>query len=312
MISIITPVYNKELYLKKCIESVLLQSYTNWELILIDDGSTDESADICKYYEKKDSRIHFFSQVNAGPGCARNNGLDHASGEYVVFLDADDYLLTDYLETLVQYYQYDFVVSGYTRVYATESDDILEIPQYKLLLNKENIKQTLFRKDNFKFFVGPVSKMYNSKIIKKHGIRYMNINYGEDIIFNFSYLKYCHKIAILSYSGYQNRIIDGTLSRKHVDSMQIITKQIEKSAKEAFNIDKDESLCFLIVRNIKLILINELDSYIEFKGACRMIADNKLKKIKLGNLDIKDKIIIISLRMKCYRCVYAILSKLSE
>ncbi len=92
-----------ELFLCCCIESVLHQTYTNWELILIDDGSPDQSEDICDDYAKQDVRIHVIHQKNQGSSGARNAGLDIASGEFVYFLDSDDYVLNDTLEKMVFY-----------------------------------------------------------------------------------------------------------------------------------------------------------------------------------------------------------------
>ena len=87
-ISVVVPVYNTECYLKKCINSIIAQTYTNWELILVDDGSTDRSWQIIENAAEKDSRIIATHQENSGPGRARNNGLDIASGDYVVFIDS--------------------------------------------------------------------------------------------------------------------------------------------------------------------------------------------------------------------------------
>lgn len=95
-ISVIVPVYNAEKFLNKCIESVEKQTYTNWELLLIDDGSSDKSAEIMKAACERDSRIKEFHQINVGPGITRNRGINLATGDYIVFLDADDYIDSEY------------------------------------------------------------------------------------------------------------------------------------------------------------------------------------------------------------------------
>lgn len=99
-ISVIIPVYNAEKYLRKCVESVIAQTYTDWEMILVDDGSNDGSADIIDEYAGKDTRIRTIHQENAGPGVARNAGIRNALGEYIVFLDSDDMVTPDYFEKL--------------------------------------------------------------------------------------------------------------------------------------------------------------------------------------------------------------------
>lgn len=99
-ISVIVPVYNSEKYLKKCILSVVHQTYKDWELILVDDGSKDGSAGIIDDAANKDARIRAIHQENAGPGAARNRGLSEVTGDYVVFLDSDDYIHKDYFKLL--------------------------------------------------------------------------------------------------------------------------------------------------------------------------------------------------------------------
>ena len=95
LISIITPVYNAEKYLDDCVQSVLKQDYSHWELILVDDGSSDESSSICDAYAAQDARIRVIHQKNAGPGAARNKGMETAKGDYLCFLDSDDYLTSN-------------------------------------------------------------------------------------------------------------------------------------------------------------------------------------------------------------------------
>ncbi|NLK11775.1 MAG: glycosyltransferase family 2 protein, partial [Staphylococcus equorum] len=91
-ISIIIPVYNAERYLKKCIDSVLVQSYDNFELLLINDGSTDKSGDICKYYAEQDNRVKVFYKKNGGVSSARNMGIKYSKGDWLYFMDSDDFL----------------------------------------------------------------------------------------------------------------------------------------------------------------------------------------------------------------------------
>jgi len=103
LISIVIPIYNREYTLHYCIESVLAQEYGRWELLLIDDGSTDHSAEICKSYCEKDEKIKYFHQTNAGAGAARNRGIEEAKGEWITFVDSDDAILPNHLAQLVQH-----------------------------------------------------------------------------------------------------------------------------------------------------------------------------------------------------------------
>lgn len=101
-ISVIVPVYNAEKYLKTCLDSLISQTYTNFEVLCVDDGSTDHSLNILRFYEKKDNRIKVFTQKNAGPAAARNKALQYATGDYISFVDADDYLVENAFKILVK------------------------------------------------------------------------------------------------------------------------------------------------------------------------------------------------------------------
>ena len=102
IISVIVPVYNVEPYLTRCLDSILVQTFSDFELLLVDDGSSDCCGAICDTYAQKDSRVRVYHQTNAGVSHARNTGLDHARGQYVVFVDSDDYVLPGYLHSLYE------------------------------------------------------------------------------------------------------------------------------------------------------------------------------------------------------------------
>lgn len=104
-VSIIVPVYKAEPYIRKCIDSILSQTFTNFELLLIDDGSPDNCGKICDEYAELDTRVHVFHKENGGVSAARNLGLDHAKGDYVCFIDSDDWIDPDMLETLIGWEQ---------------------------------------------------------------------------------------------------------------------------------------------------------------------------------------------------------------
>ena len=121
LISLVIPVYNVEKYLDKCMESVLAQTYDNYEVILVDDGSTDNSGKMCDEYAERDSRVTVYHQKNSGVSVARNVGIENAKGEFISFIDSDDWVDESYLEKLVNAqikYNADLTICEYTNVYA--------------------------------------------------------------------------------------------------------------------------------------------------------------------------------------------------
>lgn len=203
MISVIIPVYNAELYIGKCIESVLGQSYSDLELLLINDGSFDHSGDICEEYAKKDPRVQVFHKKNGGVSAARNLGIDQAKGRYLIFVDADDQIHRDLLKIYMQ-------MNTDRQVLICEiSNDIFDLE--KKYENQEKDSQyNILQKENFmRLFAGdyinsPVNKLYHTKILKKNNIRYPeNLSLGEDLLFNLAYFRCAPKeYKIISYPLY--------------------------------------------------------------------------------------------------------------
>ena len=219
-VSIIIPVYNAERYLREAIESVLKQTYTDFELLLINDRSTDNSMEICREYSKKDHRIVLLenNSEDHGPGSTRNIGLDHATGEYIYFMDADDWIDERLLECAVhrmQDTQADLVEFGLTN----EWNDGKEAHQYcwrgKSILTKDEIKQDFLRfwnESGKNIFM----HLFRYEIVKT--IRFENIINGEDISFMMDVLCKAKKIAYIGDCFYHYRYVQGSTSHKWVEN----------------------------------------------------------------------------------------------
>lgn len=160
LVSVIIPVYMAERFLHRCIESVIHQTYTNWEMILVDDGSPDTSGDICDEYVRKDKRIKVIHQENQGVSAARNKGLDMAQGEWIYFLDSDDYISPKSFELLMSVQKendYDIVASGYCNVQGKRC--IVKSKNWKKLTDFEIIRK--------KYFVVEYSNFCTGKLVRK-------------------------------------------------------------------------------------------------------------------------------------------------
>ena len=195
-VSIIIPVYNSEKYVEKCIKSVINQTFRELEIIVIDDGSTDKSYDVLKNLAMEDKRILLLHQENAGVAIARNNGIAMASGEYLTFLDGDDYIKEDYIERLymcAQEKSADMVVCGIT--FVDEDGNIL-----KTLVPGEYSR---FHKEEWTFRISAVcSHLYKLKLWKEQNISFCPGERGEDMPISLYFSATCDKITTLSEAGY--------------------------------------------------------------------------------------------------------------
>ena len=166
MISIIIPVYNVVHYLDECLQSVVNQVYTDWECILVDDGSTDGSSEICDEWGKKDSRFIVYHQMNSGVSAARNHALFHIQGQYVVFIDSDDTIGEKHLWELIHAPKADLVVSGIKQEYTDGSSREYKNMYNKTFpLNRSSIDDIVGLYEKFLLY-GPVAKLYVASIIK--------------------------------------------------------------------------------------------------------------------------------------------------
>lgn len=198
--SVIVPVYKVEKYLDRCIGSILAQTFSDFELILIDDGSPDNSGQICDEYAGKDNRIHVIHKENGGVSTARNAGLDIAQGKFIVFVDSDDEVDKNYLECM-RGYNADMVIAG-VKNYSIDGSlhHTVSLPQRKIeKLSKDSICQII----DYNALNYPISKRYLRTIIQEHRLRFREgMNLCEDTLFFSEYLCHCSSVQYLSDTPY--------------------------------------------------------------------------------------------------------------
>lgn len=203
-VSIIVPVYNVAEFLDQCIGSILCQTYSNIEVLVLNDGSTDDSLAICRKWETKDPRIKVFDNENRGVSYTRNLGLDNCTGKYVAFVDADDIVAQDYIEALVSSIE----SSGSDMSMCSYLSFIDIQPKYLHSNDKQFIEENL----EAVFFTvtmgGIAGKLYKTDIIRSNALRIDEcISVCEDLLFNIQYVSYCQTL-VYSYSklyGYRQR-----------------------------------------------------------------------------------------------------------
>lgn len=197
LVTVIVPIYKVEKYMDKCLNSVTKQTFENLEIILVDDGSPDNSGHRCDDWKKKDSRIVVIHQENSGVSAARNRGITIARGKYIIFVDSDDWMPLDAIEKLVacaEKNNADFVM-GIAVAIGTVSKEVYG-DNSGMLFQKKDLEQFLSFTNIIKTQLGPWAKLYRTKIIKDSAMSFpLNIAYGEDRIFNWQYLQKCESIA---------------------------------------------------------------------------------------------------------------------
>jgi len=203
-VSLIVPVYNASRYLQKSINSMIHQTYPNIELLLINDGSTDNSGDICECFAKQDERIKVIHQKNAGPSAARNRGIKEASGDYIQFADSDDYLDLHMTEQLVKAMEDDtqLAICGYQKI-LTRGDHLIKSEVYRLpkkgRLAKEQFLACFGELYQYYFIHFNWNKLYEARVIKESGLLFdLEVNWGEDLLYNLRYIEKCRTIRLVS------------------------------------------------------------------------------------------------------------------
>ena len=224
VVSVIVPVYKAERFIDQCISSVVHQTYSEWELLLVDDGSPDNSGAICDKWAAKDTRIRVFHKANGGVSSARNVAFENMRGDYCIQLDADDWLRPRCLDRLMKSAGYDFIREGF-RVF----------PGHEL--QKRPTKS--FEGEGMKDFIlnyAPFQAMgctaaYRCDIIKKHNLRMdTTVRSGEDQLFVFQYLLHCNSVKEIPYADWMVRSHDVPVAdryrMRYAESMDIIDKLI--------------------------------------------------------------------------------------
>lgn len=245
-ISIIVPIYNAEKYIKKCLDSIINQTKKEIEIILINDGSTDNTENIIKEY--KDKRIKYFKNTNHGIGYTRNFGIDKSTSKYIMFLDSDDYLEKTACEELFKKAEkdnLDIVISDFYKVYE-DRIEVIKLPSFKDSSLKEN-------PDILTEYLNPWAKLYNSKLVKDNNIKFVEDLKYEDAPFVIEALDKAKKIGKvnkpLNYYVIHGNSETTVRDRKCFDILQIVDKIRKYTKNKEYLKDKIDKLTVRILTN---------------------------------------------------------------
>lgn len=204
MVSVIVPVYNAERFLLACLNSLLSQSYVNWEAILVDDGSKDSSPSLCDEYSRKDARVKVFHKENGGVSSARNLGLDKAVGDWVFFLDADDRMKADALSRMVEKTQGVDSVFGGFEVFDEQIQRTYSIDErVECQMDRSQALEQMFRPWHYRYYGYVWGKLFKKSLIDELGLRFdESIAFNEDRLFTVNYLCRVNKVAYFTAPVY--------------------------------------------------------------------------------------------------------------
>ena len=257
LVSVIIPVYNSSEYIGSCIESLLGQTYDNIEILIVNDGSTDDSENVILRYSQSDGRIRYFKKENGGVSKARNYGMSLAEGTYLTFVDSDDWVDADFISQAVdkmERYSLDMVLGGTQRVYPSHRDNLVaggeeEITIYEenLVLLKQRVLSNGITEDssiNTCFTSGPVCKLFRKSIVES--IRFKeNLIIGEDTVFNLEALEHIQRAGVVPKIWYYYRMNDASATQRYNPSIYKYTEALMKelAAQYGENPSLQPSLC---------------------------------------------------------------------
>ena len=228
-VSIIIPVYNAEKTIGRCIDSILNQEYNDFELLLVDDGSTDDSGTICDAYAERDGRIQVFHQANAGVSASRNLALDRARGDYLQFLDSDDWITTDATSSLVRAMEggpCDMVVSDFYRVVGDRVSQKGDIEEDGIMTREEYAAHMM--ENPADFYYGVLwNKLYRRSIVEKHHLRMdPEISWCEDFMFNLEYIRYAEFFRAIQIPIYYYVKTKGSLASQSMSISKTVKMKL--------------------------------------------------------------------------------------
>ena len=291
LISIIIPVYNVQKYIHRCVDSIINQTYKNLEIILVDDGSPDSCSSICDDYVKQDTRVKVIHKKNEGLGFARNAGLDCASGKYVTFIDGDDYIGIEHIETMyknIKESATDTCMAGHTKVYKDKQIEHANVCAGKVFKEKveEHILPRMCGADvhgNDYIEMSVCMVLLSNEIIQNNHLRFVSEReyVSEDLVFDFEYYPLSKGVCILDLTDYYYCDNEGSLTTKYradrfESQIKLYKLLIDKSKKLGI-----EKLCKVRLQNT-VIAIARYSIKLEYKFASengKNVANENVHKI---------------------------------
>lgn len=325
IMSVIVPVYNVEKYLSQCIDSILEQIFTDFELILIDDGSSDNSPQICDEYAMKDARIRVIHKENSGVSSARNAGISIATGKYITFIDSDDTVDNMFFAKAVSDIQRsnaDLYICGLT-METWNNDKVVSKTDYNIektvCYSVRNMFENLEVSYPLICVCSPCCKLYSKNIIEKAKLRFdESISLGEDIYFNMHYFELCESVFFAEdiFYHYRRGNDNSLFSKLHKDTYEIHVKVYGKMQDVMKNKDCNKSAILRLQTMYAQMFIGCIHAFFSKKNSSsnaekreiiKKVSNNLLiQNIDYKDLDKKTKAIVFLMRKKALTIIYLI------
>lgn len=304
MVSIIVPVYNTEKFLDRCIHSLVNQTYQNLEIILVDDGSEDNSLYVCNYWMGKDCRIVVIRQENCGVSVARNRGIEVSTGEFIILLDSDDWLALNTVEVLLDEQRKnnaDCVIFGFN-----QTNGNLWAP------SEEKVYNTLVElKNDFPFWLNTellsssVNKLYKRELIKNEYP--VGMAFGEDLLFSLDYLQQCRCISFIKTPLYQHEVFNQTslthtFNIKRFKDIETIQKRILDFAVIQDDNELYKKYIFDCIRIIRSFLLSEECFIVKKEILKEWIKSSYFKELTLSQYKIvwQNRLLLYFVQLRLY------------
>lgn len=317
-VSVIVPVYNTQKYLKRCIDSILNQTYNNLDIILVNDGSTDDSLKICEEYAKIDDRISIISGKNYGVSHARNIGIEKAKGEYLYFADSDDYLEFDAIEKMLREFvnaDGELIIAGYNEI--ENKEKIAKKSWGNLRIKCNDAKKLILDENGAGGYLW--NKLFKLSLIKEFKIKFdEKIYVWEDVLFVMEYLDKCKNINLIDDIVYEYCRRDGSAVEYSVYTPRLYTQlnAIEKIEKFVFLDDSTKDLleyrkvrcCLGLVRSMAIGNNVDKNTLKKIKNKLYKIS-RKMLRNKLSTTD-KISLSLVKIHPKLFINIYCLIRKI--
>ena len=304
-VSIIIPAYNVGHVLSTCLETVISQTFKDIEIIVVDDGSTDDTEKIIKKYAALDSRIVPIYQENKGVSSARNVALSVASGEYIIFVDSDDSVANEYVDELMRWSDYDFVTAGYKYQTSYGSWFLREFED--ITATKDEVQQNPSRFLGKYYFGSPWATLMKRKIIDEYALKFdEDIHCGEDTLFITQYLMHASTIRVVPFCGYNYFYYPGSLGNSIHKEMWKWKIQVENELTTFFIPKESAEINTLLLRKFD-ILKNLLRDYSKQMSSEELVTIyehpffEKAIKYKEKNGAFMDRMLIVAMQRQNYQ-----------